>query len=43
MATSNAQQVEKIKRVLAEFSLDIATPEETRQILGLKGKDQVGF
>ncbi|AXT39269.1 3-keto-5-aminohexanoate cleavage protein [Alteromonas sp. BL110] len=43
MATSNAQQVEKIKRVLSEFSLDIATPDETREILGLKGKDNVNF
>jgi uncharacterized protein (DUF849 family) len=43
MASSNAQQVDKIARILKEFSLDIATPEETRQILGLKGKDQVGF
>ena len=43
MATSNAQQVDKITRILKEFSLEIATPEETRQILGLKGKDQVGF
>ena len=43
MAQSNAQQVEKIKRVLAEFSLEIATPEETRSMLGLKGKDNVDF
>jgi uncharacterized protein (DUF849 family) len=43
MAQSNAQQVEKIKRVLAEFSLEIATPEETRTMLGLKGKDNVNF
>ncbi|WP_375277527.1 BKACE family enzyme [Alteromonas australica] len=43
MAQSNAQQVEKIKRVLSEFSLEIATPEETRSMLGLKGKDNVDF
>jgi len=43
MATSNAQQVEKIRRILSEFSLEIATPEETREILNLKGKDEVDF
>ena len=43
MAENNAQQVEKIRRVLSEFSMDIATPAEAREILGLKGKDSVGF
>lgn len=43
LATSNAQQVSKIKRILSEFSLEIATPEEARQILNLKGKDKVSF
>ena len=43
MAESNAQQVEKIKRLLSEFSLEVATPDETREMLGLKGKDNVGF
>ncbi len=43
MATSNAQQVAKIKRILEELSLEIATPEEARAILHLKGGDRVGF
>lgn len=43
MATSNAQQVEKVKRILTEFSLDVATPQEAREILGLKGKDNTNF
>ena len=43
MATSNAQQVKKITDILSAFSLEIATPEETRQMLGLKGKNNVGF
>jgi|TARA_Y100001968_G_scaffold258192_1_gene245116 uncharacterized protein (DUF849 family) len=43
MATSNAQQVKKITDILRSFSLDIAAPEETRQMLGLKGKNNVGF
>lgn len=43
MADSNAQQVEKIRRILKEFSLEIATPAEAREILGLKGKSEVAF
>ncbi len=43
MATSNAQQVSKIKRILEELSLKIATPSEARAILHLKGGDRVGF
>ncbi len=43
LADSNAAQVAKIRRILEELGLEIATPDETRQILKLKGKDQVGF
>ncbi len=43
MAMSNAQQVAKIKRILEELSLEIATPQEARAILHLKGGDRVGF
>jgi len=42
-ATSNAQQVSKIKQIIETFSLETATPDETRDILSLKGMDQVGF
>ena len=42
-ATSNAQQVAKIRRILEELSLEIATPAEARDILKLKGGDLVGF
>lgn len=42
-ATSNAQQVAKIRRVLEELGMEIATPAEARQRLGLKGGDQVAF
>ena len=38
LATSNAQQVEKVRGILAELGLDIATPDEARQILQLKGR-----
>lgn len=43
LATSNAQQVRKIRRMLAELGLEPATPSEARQILGLKGRDRVAF
>ncbi len=43
LARSNAEQVHKIRRILDELSLDVATPEETREILALKGLEQVGF
>jgi uncharacterized protein (DUF849 family) len=42
-ATSNAQQVAKIRRILEELGHTIATPDEARQILALKGGDRVGF
>lgn len=38
LATSNAEQVRKIRHVLEELSLDIATPDEARAIIGIVGK-----
>lgn len=43
LAKSNAEQVEKIIRIARELDVEPATPEEARQILGLKGLDQVNF
>ena len=43
LATSNAQQVAKIKMILEALSLEVATPAEARAILHLKGGDRVGF
>jgi len=43
LAPSNADQVRKIRRILDELSLEIATPAEARQILDLKGLDKVAF
>lgn len=43
LAQSNAEQVAKIVRILGELSLEVATPAEARQILGLKGIDQVAW
>ena len=37
LAKSNADQVAKIRRILAELSLEIASPHEAREMLGLKG------
>ena len=43
MARSNAEQVAKIRRILEELSLEVATPDEARTMLHLKGGDRVGF
>jgi uncharacterized protein (DUF849 family) len=42
-ATSNAQQVEKIVRILSEMGHQPATPSEARAMLNLKGRDKVEF
>ncbi len=43
LARTNAEQVAKIRRILGELSIDIATPAEARALLGLKGGDLVAF
>lgn len=43
LATSNAQQVEKIVRILSELGYGIATADEARERLALKGANQVSF
>jgi len=43
LAASNAQQVEKVRRILELQGAEIATPDEARNILGLKGADRVAF
>jgi uncharacterized protein (DUF849 family) len=43
LAKSCAEQVRKIRRILEELSLEIATPDEARAMLSLKGADQVAF
>jgi uncharacterized protein (DUF849 family) len=42
-AKSNAEQVRKIRRILEELSFEIATPSEVREMLQLKGKENVHF
>jgi uncharacterized protein (DUF849 family) len=43
LAGSNAEQVLKIRRLLEELGFEIATPAEARQILALKGREQVAL
>jgi uncharacterized protein (DUF849 family) len=43
LANSNAEQVEKIVRILNEMGLEPATPQEARAILGLKGADRTNI
>jgi uncharacterized protein (DUF849 family) len=43
LAKSNAEQVSRIRTILENMSLEIATPDEARQLLALKGGDAVAF
>ncbi len=43
LAQSNAAQVRRIRKVLEGLGLDVATPDEARAMLSLKGGDQVNF
>ena len=43
LAKSNADQVRRIRTVIEALSLEVATPDEARAILQLKGRDNVGF
>ena len=43
LARSCADQVRKIRRILDELSLEVATPEEARAMLALKGQAAVAF
>lgn len=43
LASSNAEQVAKIRHILEELSFDIATPAEARSMLQTKGGDNVAF
>jgi len=42
-AKSNAEMVEKAVRIVHALDFEVATPEEARQILKLKGRDKVNF
>ncbi len=43
LAKSNADQVAKIRRIIEDLSLEVATPTEAREMLHLKGGDRVAF
>lgn len=43
LAKTNAEQVTRIRTILEALNFEIATPDEAREMLNLKGKDKVGF
>jgi uncharacterized protein (DUF849 family) len=43
LAESNAQQVTNARKIIEGLGLEIANPDEAREILSLKGGDKVGF
>ena len=43
LAQTNAAQVKRIRSILEGLSLEVATPDEAREILQLKGGNNVGF
>ena len=43
LAESNADQVQKVRQIIEGLSLEIATPDDARAILQLKGREQVAF
>ena len=43
LAESNAAQVAQVRKIIEGLGLEVATPDEAREILSLKGADQVGF
>jgi len=43
LAGSNAEQVTKVRRLIEELGYEIATPDDVREMLSLKGADKVNF
>jgi len=43
LAESNAQQVRAARQVIEGLGLEVATPDEARELLRLKGRDRVNF
>jgi uncharacterized protein (DUF849 family) len=43
LAESNAQQVRHVRKIIEGLGLEVATPDEAREILQLKGRDRVAF
>ncbi len=43
LAPNNAAQVTRVRQIIEGLGLEVATPDEARAILSLKGADSVGF
>ena len=43
LAASNAAQVRAARQIIEGLGLEVATPDDARRVLELKGGDQVGF
>jgi len=43
LAESNAEQVRSVRQIIEGLGLEVATPDEAREILALKGADTVAF
>jgi len=43
LAQSNAEQVTRVRQIIEGLGLEVASPDEARKILQLKGADAVGF
>ena len=43
LARTNADQVRRVRQIIEGLGLAVATPDDAREILALKGVDRVGF
>lgn len=43
LATSNAEQVYKVRRLIEELGYEVATHDDVRQMLNLKGSDKLSI
>ena len=43
LAKTNADQVKRARALIETLSLEVATPDEAREILNLKGRNNVNF
>ena len=43
LAESNAEQVRQVRHIIEGLGLEVASPDEAREILSLKGRDKVAF
>ena len=43
LASSNAEQVRKVRRIIEELGYEVASPDDVREMLNLKGSDKVTF